>query len=295
MNRHPIEAAPLTAQNGKPSPLTARRLGIESQHEAQIYMRKDCHVCKSEGFAAHARVVVTHQDRSVEANLYQVTSDILGLGEAGLSEAAWNRLGLQDGDEVFISHPPPLESLSAVRGKVYGRDLDFRALSAIIADIEAGRYSSIQLSAFITACALNPNRDEASIAATIRKSSATAMPNVMLIGHADRILGRNGRMIGAVEALGVHHGLDRVGDELAGGQAVEHALVPHGDAVADGNGHELEGEAPGLAHALLGLLGLGQRELHRPHGQLRQQHGVGLRVRCQWRRFRHLRHLHLRL
>lgn len=56
--------------------------------------------------------------------------------------------------------------------------------------------------AFITACALNPSRDEASIAETIRKSSATAMPNVMLIGHADRILGRNGRMIRAVEALG---------------------------------------------------------------------------------------------
>jgi predicted protein tyrosine phosphatase len=56
--------------------------------------------------------------------------------------------------------------------------------------------------AFITACALNPNRDEASIARVIRNSSATAMPNTMLVGHADRILGRKGRMIAAVEALG---------------------------------------------------------------------------------------------
>jgi predicted protein tyrosine phosphatase len=56
--------------------------------------------------------------------------------------------------------------------------------------------------AFITACTLNPSRDEASIAQLIRNSSATAMPNPMLIGHADRILGRNGRMIRAVEALG---------------------------------------------------------------------------------------------
>src|ERR1700760_3709838 len=56
--------------------------------------------------------------------------------------------------------------------------------------------------AFISACALNPARDEASIARAIRDSSATAMPNVMLVGHADRILGRNGRMIAAVEALG---------------------------------------------------------------------------------------------
>jgi predicted protein tyrosine phosphatase len=56
--------------------------------------------------------------------------------------------------------------------------------------------------AFITACALNPGRDEAAIARAIRSSSKTAMPNIMLVGHADRILGRKGRMIAAVEALG---------------------------------------------------------------------------------------------
>ena len=56
--------------------------------------------------------------------------------------------------------------------------------------------------AFISACALNPGRDEALIARAIRSSSATAMPNIMLVGHADRILGRKGRMIAAVEALG---------------------------------------------------------------------------------------------
>jgi len=56
--------------------------------------------------------------------------------------------------------------------------------------------------AFISACALNPDRDEAAIARAIRDSSATAMPNIMLVSHADRILGRKGRMIAAVDALG---------------------------------------------------------------------------------------------
>jgi predicted protein tyrosine phosphatase len=56
--------------------------------------------------------------------------------------------------------------------------------------------------AFISACALNPGRDEFKIAQTIRKSSPTAMPNILLVSHADRLLGRRGRMVGAVMALG---------------------------------------------------------------------------------------------
>lgn len=56
--------------------------------------------------------------------------------------------------------------------------------------------------AFISACALNPQRHEAGIAQLIRRSSATAMPNPMLVGHADRILKREGRMIRAIQALG---------------------------------------------------------------------------------------------
>jgi predicted protein tyrosine phosphatase len=56
--------------------------------------------------------------------------------------------------------------------------------------------------AFISACALNPGREEAAIAQAIRQLSATATPNILLVGHADRILGRRGRMIAAVEALG---------------------------------------------------------------------------------------------
>jgi predicted protein tyrosine phosphatase len=56
--------------------------------------------------------------------------------------------------------------------------------------------------AFISACALNPGRDEMAIARAIRSSSTTAMPNAMLVGHADRILRRQGRMVAAIKALG---------------------------------------------------------------------------------------------
>ncbi len=56
--------------------------------------------------------------------------------------------------------------------------------------------------AFVAACALNPTRSEARIAQAIRDGSATATPNARIVAIADRLLGRDGRMIGAVQAIG---------------------------------------------------------------------------------------------
>ncbi len=56
--------------------------------------------------------------------------------------------------------------------------------------------------AFITACALDDKRDEGAIAAEIRARSPTATPNRLMVEIADRLLGRDGRMVAAVAAIG---------------------------------------------------------------------------------------------
>src|SRR5262249_3883768 len=56
--------------------------------------------------------------------------------------------------------------------------------------------------AYVTACALNPNRDEHAIAQALRRASPTATPNLRLVTLADRALGRGGRMVAAIEAIG---------------------------------------------------------------------------------------------
>jgi predicted protein tyrosine phosphatase len=56
--------------------------------------------------------------------------------------------------------------------------------------------------AFVTACALNPERDEADIARHLRRLSATATPNPRIVEIADRALGRAGRMCAAIDAIG---------------------------------------------------------------------------------------------
>lgn len=56
--------------------------------------------------------------------------------------------------------------------------------------------------AFIAACALRPDLDEAGIAAAIRARSPTATPNPHFVALADAMLDRGGRMIAAIEAIG---------------------------------------------------------------------------------------------
>jgi predicted protein tyrosine phosphatase len=56
--------------------------------------------------------------------------------------------------------------------------------------------------AYVAACALNPRRDEWAIARELRRASATASPNIRIVSLADRMLGRDGRMVAAIESIG---------------------------------------------------------------------------------------------
>jgi predicted protein tyrosine phosphatase len=57
-------------------------------------------------------------------------------------------------------------------------------------------------SAFAAACALNPHRDEVSIARQIRAASPIASPNRLIVSLADKALGREGRMLRALDEMG---------------------------------------------------------------------------------------------
>ena len=57
-------------------------------------------------------------------------------------------------------------------------------------------------SAFAAACMLNPHRDEISIARQIRAASPIASPNRLIVSLADKALGREGRMLRALDEMG---------------------------------------------------------------------------------------------
>ena len=57
-------------------------------------------------------------------------------------------------------------------------------------------------SAFVLACERSPEAPEAGIAMTMRRAAAHASPNRRIVALADDILGRRGRMVDAVAAMG---------------------------------------------------------------------------------------------
>ena len=57
-------------------------------------------------------------------------------------------------------------------------------------------------SAFAAACMLNPHRDEVAIARQIRAASPIAQPNRLIVSLADKALGRDGRMLRALDEMG---------------------------------------------------------------------------------------------
>jgi thymidine phosphorylase len=104
--------------------------------------------------------------REVTAILFQGAEEWLERDEIGLSDAAWALLGGREGELVAVSHVQPVHSMQWVRGRIFGQPIGPAAFNEIIADVVAGRYSDVQLSAFVTAGSSVPFSDDETFALT---------------------------------------------------------------------------------------------------------------------------------
>lgn len=130
------------------------RAGIDTYHEPVVYVNADCAVCRSEGFAAEARVWVEVDGRRIIATLNIVTEGRwLPRDFAGLSEAAWRRLAPQPNETAAFSHADAPESARLIRSKVYGEPLDRGAYRFIMRDAIDGALADVELASFLSACA----------------------------------------------------------------------------------------------------------------------------------------------
>jgi len=128
--------------------------GIDTYRQPVVYMHEDCHVCRSEGFAAQTRIRIDLKDRWIIATLNVVGRGAwLAVDQAALSVSAWAALGAEIGDEAAFSHPEPPASASMIRAKAYGERLDRAGFATIVHDTLDSRLSDLDLAAFVTACA----------------------------------------------------------------------------------------------------------------------------------------------
>ena len=128
---------------------------------------------------------------------------LLGHGDqvplpSSISRANYLRLHVHDiVDPMPGQIHPDLEHVERLIAFVQG----WKRESPMVIHCWAG-ISRSSAAAFSTVCALNPKRDEYEIAQAIRAASPTAQPNARIVRFADQVLGRNGRMIEAVQAIG---------------------------------------------------------------------------------------------
>jgi predicted protein tyrosine phosphatase len=107
-------------------------------------------------------------------------------------------LGMDDIAEMIEGMTPPGEK-HIVRLVTFLDRWDRK--SPLVTHCFAG-ISRSSAAAFIAACVAAPGRDEEEFARRIRAASPTASPNSRLVALADEYLGRKGRMVKAVAAIG---------------------------------------------------------------------------------------------
>ncbi|HUV22279.1 MAG TPA: thymidine phosphorylase family protein [Gammaproteobacteria bacterium] len=137
--------------------LKLRRVAIDTYKENVVFLHRDCELYRSEGFQALNKIEI-HAEGAGELVIavLNVVDDerITTPAELGLSEQVFAQLGKAEGTAVYVNHATSPESLASVRAKIAGSHLEYDEILAITRDIAANRYSKIEITAFLVACAV---------------------------------------------------------------------------------------------------------------------------------------------
>ena len=150
------------------------------------------HVCSLAALPETVRLTKASHVLTVMANVEQVARPVSVLPANHL------KVSMDDITEEMDGFVAPSEGhieqvLNFVRG--------WNRSAPLVVHCYAG-ISRSTASAFAAACALNPRRDEIAIARQIREASPIASPNRLIVRLADKALGREGRMLRALDEMG---------------------------------------------------------------------------------------------
>ncbi len=143
-----------------------KHLKIDTLHEHVIFIHEGAVEAGNLGFRPLDRVRVIEAEaggtpREITGILNFCRDAMVAPTEIGLSEVAARDLGLPEGALVRATISPAPRSVDLVRDMLQGHRLDQVAFEAILADVARHRYSKVELSMFVLACALRTfDRDE---------------------------------------------------------------------------------------------------------------------------------------
>lgn len=133
---------------------------IDTLGEHVLFIHKDAVLKGNLGFRPLDRVRVVEGEpvsgppREVTGIINFCEDSLVAHDEIGLSEVTFRDLGLPNGARVHATIAPAPRSVDLVRRKLGGQRLDRAAFEAIMADVVQHRYSKVELSMFVLACAL---------------------------------------------------------------------------------------------------------------------------------------------
>jgi thymidine phosphorylase len=138
-----------------------KRLHIDTLGEHVVFIRERAVDEGNLGFQPLDRVRVFGTDDGMESG-HAITGvlnfcrdgEIIEPDEIGLSDVAFRDLGLSDGARVNATLAPAPQSVDLVRRKLRGHRLALGEFEEILADVVEHRYSKVELSMFVLACAL---------------------------------------------------------------------------------------------------------------------------------------------
>lgn len=131
-----------------------KRIAIDTHPDNTAFLLRHGNGYSAEQFQALRKIEIGDGRASILATLAIVDDPgLLEPGMIGLGEQAFRRLGLPEGAAVTFRQAPVPHSLEFVRRKIDGYALEDSEVAEIIQDIAAYRYSPMEISAFLVACA----------------------------------------------------------------------------------------------------------------------------------------------
>lgn len=141
--------------------LKLKHIPVKSFGENIAYIYNGCALYKVDDLNKVTKLEIHKGNKTIYAFLQIVAEEgVLVADEIGLNDDAFNTLNMSEGTEVHVSLAAPSASTQALRRKISGEVLTSGEYAAIVNDISAGRYSKMDIAAFLVACSASMSSTE---------------------------------------------------------------------------------------------------------------------------------------